>query len=79
MLAPRKHLNLDASILRIAALMLRDLRRRGVMDFERVRKNVINRIGPDADVSFLSALSFLYLIGRVDYHLQNDTLEYRTD
>ena len=59
--------------------MLRDLRRRGVMDFERLRKIVINRVGQDADVSFLSALSFLYVLGRVDYHLHNDTIEYRTD
>jgi hypothetical protein len=79
MLTPRKHLNLDASVLRIASLMLRELRRRGVMEFERLRRVVINRVGADADMSFLPALSFLHLIGRVDYHLQNDTVEYRTE
>lgn len=37
MRTPRKHLNLDVSVLRIAAIMLRELKKRGVIDFERLR------------------------------------------
>jgi len=79
MLAPRKHLNLDLSVLRIAALMLRELNKRGVMDLERLRGIVLRRAGIDAELAFLPALSFLFLVGRVEYHLQNDTVEYRAD
>jgi hypothetical protein len=76
-LSARKHLNLDASVIRISAIMLRELARKGVVEFERLRALVVRRVGPDGDVMFLPALSFLYLVGKVEYHLKNDTIEYR--
>lgn len=78
MLTPRKHLNLDISVMRIAAIMLRELNRRGVMEFEKLRSVVIRRVGPDGELSFMPALGFLYLLGRIEYHLKNDTIEYRS-
>jgi hypothetical protein len=77
MLSPKKHLNLDTSVIRIAAIMLRELSRKGVVEFEKLRALIIRRVGPDGDVMFLPALSFLYLVGKVEYHLKNDTVEYR--
>jgi hypothetical protein len=78
MLTPRKHLDLDSSILRVAAIMLRTLKRPGVMEFERLRGVVLKRVGDAGEVSFMPALSFLFLLGRVAYHVQNDTVEYRS-
>jgi hypothetical protein len=79
MLAPKKHLNLDVSVVRIAAIVLRELQRRGVMEFERLRATVVRRVGLDGDLSFLPALSFLYLVGRIEYHLHNDMVEYKAE
>jgi hypothetical protein len=78
MLTPRKHLNLDVSVMRIASIMLRELTRHGSVEFEKLRGVVIRRVGPDGDLSFMPALSFLYLLGRIEYHLKNDTIEYRS-
>jgi hypothetical protein len=78
MLTPRKHLDLDVSVMRIATIMLRELHRHGVVEFEKLRGVVLRRVGPDGDLSFLPALSFLFLLGRVEYHPKNDTLEYRS-
>lgn len=77
MLTPKKHLDLDSSVLRVAAIMLRSLKRPGVMEFERLRGVVLRRVGEGGEVSFMPALNFLFLLGRVDYHTQNDTVEYR--
>lgn len=77
MLTPRKHLNLDVSVLRISAIMLRELAKRGVIELERMRGIVIRRTGPDGELAFLQALSFLYLLGKVEYHPKNDTLEFK--
>ncbi len=77
MLTPRKHLNLDVSVLRVSALMLKELRRRGVIEFEPLRKLVVRRVGADGDLSFLPAISFLFLRGNIDYHVKNDTIEYK--
>ena len=79
MLTPRKHLNLDTSLLRVFSLILREMQKRGVWEFEKLRSFVIRRIGPDAEMSFLPALDLLYLLGRAEYHLKNDTIEYRAD
>jgi ABC-3C biological conflict system middle component len=79
MLTPRKHLNLDVSVLRIAAIMLRELNKRGVVGLERLRGVILRRAGADADLSFLPALSFLFLLGRIEYHVMNDTVEFKTD
>lgn len=79
MLTPKKHMNLDSSLLRISALMLRELNKRGVIGFEQLRTVVIKRVGPDGDMTFLPALDFLFLLGRVEYHAKNDTLEYKAD
>ncbi|HEY2533311.1 MAG TPA: ABC-three component system middle component 8 [Xanthobacteraceae bacterium] len=78
MLTPRKHLDLDVSVMRIATILLRELHRHGVVEFEKLRGVVLRRVGPDGDLSFLPALSFLFLLGRVEYHPKNDTLEYRS-
>jgi len=79
MLAPRKHLNLDVSVIRIVAIMLRELSKRSVIEMERLRSIVVKRVGADGEISFLPALNFLFLVGKVEYHLQNDTLEFKAD
>jgi hypothetical protein len=57
--------------------MLKELRRRGVVEFERLRRYIIRRAGTDGEVVFMSALNLLFLLDRLDYHLKNDTLEYK--
>ncbi|MER8486597.1 ABC-three component system middle component 8 [Mesorhizobium sp. M1322] len=66
-------------MLRISAVMLRELRRRGVIEFEKLRSIVVKRTGADGELAFLPALGFLFLLGRVEYHLKNDMLEYRAE
>lgn len=37
MLTPKKHLNLDTSLLRVFSLVLKELQKRGVCEFEKLR------------------------------------------
>ncbi len=76
MLTPRKHLDLNSSLLRVASIMLKELHRRGVVEMTTLKQRVVRRIGMNGDIMFLPALSFLFLLGQVEYHAQNDTLEY---
>ena len=78
MLTPTKLLDLDTSVVRVAAIMLRALRSRGIMEFEGLRGVVKRRVGDNGELSFMPALSFLYVLGRVEYHSHNDTIELRT-
>lgn len=77
MLTPSKHLDLDRSALRVASVILSELQRRRVIPYDDVMRLVKRRIGDDGDVVVAPALSFLFLLGRVEYHARNDVFEYR--
>lgn len=77
MITPQKHMNLDVSVLRVAASMLKEVKKRRVIEFRQLRQKVVKSIGPDVDLVFLPALSLLYLLGRLEYHEKNDSFEYR--
>lgn len=77
MLTPRKHLNLDTSLLRVFSIILREMRKRGVWEFEKLRALVIRRVGVDGEMFFLPALDLMFLLGRAEYHVKNDTIEYK--
>ena len=76
MLKTNKHLDLDRSVLRVSAVILAELRRRRMIQFDVVRALIRRRIGDDADIVLLPALSLLYLVGRLDYHIKSDAFEY---
>lgn len=77
MLTPSKHLDLDRCALRVAGEILGELRRRRVMEYDAVVRLVKRRIGDDGDVVVAPALSFLFLVGRLEYHAKTDSFEYR--
>lgn len=76
MLTPKKHLSLDLSPLRIASIMLRELRKARLLKFGDLQAKAIRFGGSDAAVVVLPALSLLYLLGKVEYHPKNDSIEY---
>lgn len=76
MLTPKKHLDLDSSVIRVAALILSELQRRSVVQLEKLRAYIIRRVGEDGEIAFLPSINFLYLVGKVAYHPQNDTIEF---
>lgn len=75
MLTAEKHLDLDTSLVRIAAVILKELKRKGAVAFEALRKLIIRRVGEDGELMFLPALRFLFLLGRIEYHAKNDVIE----
>jgi hypothetical protein len=79
MLTPKKHMNLDSSMLRVSAIMLKELNKRGVIGFEQLRGIVNKKVGPNGDLIFIPALDFLFLLGKVEYHVRNDMIEYKAD
>jgi len=80
MLIPTKHIDLEKSVIRIASEVLNDLRRNRMMKYDAVVKLIARRArGDDGDSIVGPALSFLFLLGRIDYHPKNDSFEYRGD
>jgi hypothetical protein len=79
MLTPHKHLKLNTSVLNLSALALVYLQRHRSVSYEQLYTTLEKRAGADADdvrVMFGPTLSFLFLMGKIQYHPKNDTFEY---
>ena len=76
MITPEKHLDLDLSVLRAGAVMLKVPKKDRWVELPTMREKLVKRLGVDAELIFMSAMNFLFLIGRMEYHSKNDSLEY---
>jgi len=75
MIRPAKHLDLNSCVLRAASILLSKLQSSRVCTYADLQAS-LSVIGEDADVTFMDAVYLLFLLGRVDYHPQTDSLEY---
>lgn len=75
MIRAAKHLDLNTCVLRAASILLPKLQTARVCTYADLRAS-LSMLGEDADVSFLHAVHLLFVLGRVDYHPQTDSLEY---
>jgi hypothetical protein len=78
MLKPTKHLNPDLSVLNVAAHTLRLLSTQRTIKYDELYQRLERRLGEDLRPVFLPVISFLFLLGKVEYHTKNDTFEYRS-
>jgi hypothetical protein len=76
MIIPSKHLDLERSVLRVSSEVLRALRKRRVMSHDALVRFIRGKVGDDGDIVVFPALNFLYLLGRLEYHIKTDTFEY---
>jgi hypothetical protein len=77
MLRPTKHSHPDRTVIAVATVMLRALRRRRVIGYDDLKALVAKKSGPDTEVLFAPALSLLFLLGLLDYQATVDAFEYR--
>ncbi|MGA3099149.1 MAG: ABC-three component system middle component 8 [Bryobacteraceae bacterium] len=77
MLKPTKHLDPESSVLNISAHILKYMERHRTMTYRDLYGHLYNKCGDAIRPLFLPALSFLYLLGKIEYHTKNDSFEYR--
>jgi hypothetical protein len=75
MIRAAKHLDLNTCVLRAASILLSNLQSARVCTYSDLRAH-LSVLGDDADITFVHAVHLLFLLGRVDYHPQTDSLEY---
>lgn len=79
MLTPHKHLKLNTSVLNLSALALAYLHRHRSVTYQQLYSHLERRAGSDAEdvrVMFGPTLSFLFLMGKLNYLPKNDSFEY---
>jgi hypothetical protein len=77
MLFPSKHSHPDRTLLAASTRLLKELRRRRVVEFDDLARSLTKTAGPSTDYLFMPAVSLLYVLGLVDYHAAADSFEYR--
>jgi hypothetical protein len=76
MIASHKYLDLNLSILNLGGLVLRILKEEGAIKYDELLNKVIAVRGNNAKEVFIQTLSFLFLLGKIEYKKDIDTIEY---
>ena len=75
MLRPTKHSHPDRTVVNVALLLLKHLRKRRFDRYGDLR-SFAKKTVTGGDVLFLPALNFLFLLGLVEYRPKTDAIEY---
>ncbi len=75
MLRPTKHSHPDRTVINLSLLLLTRLRKCRLESYDDLRSHA-KKIVVGGDVLLLPALSFLYLLGLIDYRPKTDAVEY---
>lgn len=76
MIVPEKHLDLNHCTLKSGAELLNYLKKSRVAPVGKLRERLVQSMGADGDILFQPTLSFLFLLGRIEYHPEADRIEY---
>ncbi|OGS73839.1 MAG: hypothetical protein A3F91_13655 [Flavobacteria bacterium RIFCSPLOWO2_12_FULL_35_11] len=76
MIAPHKYLDLNLSVLNLGGLILNVLKKEGAVKYDELLNRVILVRGVNAKEVFIQTLSFLYLLGKIEYRKDIDTIEF---
>lgn len=74
MIKPDKYMNLNLSVINIGGIILKSLSRCPIQKFDDLENMIINLQGEDAKYVFNQALSFLFLLGKINYQSSSDAI-----
>ena len=75
MIAPNKYLDLNLSILNLGGIILKILQSSGIMRYDDLLDRLVFVQGENTKEVFSSTLSFPYLLGKIQYNKNLDTIE----
>jgi ABC-3C biological conflict system middle component len=76
MITPHKYLDLNLSLLNLGGLIISIIKKDGVIKYDELLEKVILSRGNSAKEVFIPTLSFLYLMGKIEYQKDIDTIEF---
>ena len=76
MITPHKYLDLNLSVLNLGGFVLTTLKSEGAMKYNELLERSILMRGKNAKDVFIPTLSFLYLLGKIEYNKEIDTIEF---
>lgn len=75
MLKPDKHTDIKYSVVYLSAIMLKEIQQSGIIKYDELKNILIQKIGKKVNENFEQALSFLYLLDKVNYLKELDSIK----
>ncbi|MCX6580022.1 MAG: hypothetical protein NT166_07540 [Candidatus Aminicenantes bacterium] len=75
MLKPNKHLDPRFSVIHVGGLILKTLKDKGILTFDELLSILRGKIDVKVKEVYLPSLSFLFLLGKIQYHRKIDSFE----
>ncbi len=75
MITPHKYLDLNFSVLNLGGIILTLLKEERAIKYDELLNKVILLRGENAKETFIPTLSFLYILGKINYQKDIDTIE----
>lgn len=79
MLKPTKYTNVNISLLAISCELLKLFKKNKAATSTELLNKIIQKKGIEAKNIFSPALSFLFLLGKIEYYEKTDIIEYRDE
>lgn len=75
MIAAHKYLDLNLSVLNMGGLILNIMKEFSMIKYDELLEKITLARGENAKEVFVPTLSFLYLLGKIEYHKDIDAIE----
>ena len=75
MIKPTKHMNLNHSVIKITADVIKILGKQNIMEYTDLLNKLEMTYGEDVKYNFIPSLNLLYLLGKIKYHAKDDVFE----
>lgn len=75
MLKPDKHTEIKYSVVYLSAVIMKEIQQNGVIKYDELKNTLIQKIGNKVTENFEQSLSFLYLLGKVNYLQELDSIK----
>lgn len=79
MLKPTKYMNVDISLPAISCEVLKIFKKNKTLTYTDLFNKIVQKKGIESKNVILPALSFLYLLGKVEYYQKTDIIEYKNE
>lgn len=76
MIKPDKYMNLNLSVINIGGIILKSLSRCPIQKYDDLENIIITLQGEEAKYVFNQALSFLFLLGKINYQASSDAITF---
>jgi hypothetical protein len=75
MIRPHKFMNLQCNVINVSSKIISVLQETDIIKYDELYNKLCNSLGDDIKYIFLPSLSFLFLLGKIEYYKEIDSLE----